>query len=528
MSGPPADAAPATPSPEDSQPSAGGAGQRTTGRSVLRGGAWNSVALFLPQVYTLLFSIVAARMLGPDDMGRLNFIAFVELTAVALFTAALPEAVMRSVGEEDGRRRPERIRYLSILSWRLTGFAAGAGAVSLTLLGLSRGELRTAWLLAAVAAALMMLQTTPSSVLIGLQQWRAVSTVSLCTGPLGVGSGVAVLLAGGGIAGVFAVEVVVTGVNLLWTWRLARRALRVLSGGPAVADPELRRSTLYYARMSSLQVIVGLVVWRRTELIFLERSGTPADIAVYSIAFAASTALSRLPEAVATTLAPAMASLVGSEERERLKRGFARALRLMLLITTVLTVLSIALGPLALSIAYGSQYDRAGAVLVLLILPLPLQAVSTVGFTLLFAQGEWRLPLLATSAAAVIDVVLAAALVPPYGPQGAAVANAVAVVFVSVPLLVEAVRRTGPLDWALGRAARLLLASAATAVIGAAVASWVGGILGLTLGTLIAFALTGAAALMLRCLVPDDAAWAADALGGRLGRAVGSVAGRGR
>jgi len=67
----------------------------TTGRSVLRGGFWYTASRVVPQLYTLAISIVAARFLGPGGMGRQSFIAFVELSLVALLSNGIFFALMR-------------------------------------------------------------------------------------------------------------------------------------------------------------------------------------------------------------------------------------------------------------------------------------------------------------------------------------------------------------------------------------------------------------------------------------------------
>ena len=112
-----------------SLPAASGA-DATTGRTVMRGSAWNGAALLLPQVYTLVFSVIAARVLGPADLGRQSFIAFLELSAVALFTAGLPKSVMRFVGVEIGAGRLGHVRYLSQWSWRCSAVLGLLGGVA--------------------------------------------------------------------------------------------------------------------------------------------------------------------------------------------------------------------------------------------------------------------------------------------------------------------------------------------------------------------------------------------------------------
>jgi hypothetical protein len=150
-------------------------------------------------------------------MGQQSFIAFAQLSTVALLTAGLPFALMRQVGASMGEGRPAAVRRLVAWAWRLEIGAALAGGAILLAVSLTRTSLRSAWALAAIAASLAILHTVPSSVLIGLQRWRDASIVGLSTGGVGLVAAIAVLTAGGGITGLFAVEAVVAAGNLAWT-----------------------------------------------------------------------------------------------------------------------------------------------------------------------------------------------------------------------------------------------------------------------------------------------------------------------
>jgi len=137
----------------------------------------------------------------------------------------------------------------------------------------------------------------------GAQRWRQASIVGLVTGALATVASVAVLAAGGGITGMFAVEAVISLANLIWTTALARRTLLQVAPRrtPATA---LRRNVLRSTAITSVGVILTFIVWRRSELFFLERYSTDTQIALFSIAFAATTALFRLPEVFATVAIP--------------------------------------------------------------------------------------------------------------------------------------------------------------------------------------------------------------------------------
>src|SRR4051812_30568841 len=95
------------PPPETAQiePSEPGTLGATSAASVVSGGLWTLVNRAVPQAQLLVLSIVVARYLGPHDMGRQSYIAFVSLALVQLATAGPPGALTRFVGELLGARR---------------------------------------------------------------------------------------------------------------------------------------------------------------------------------------------------------------------------------------------------------------------------------------------------------------------------------------------------------------------------------------------------------------------------------------
>ena len=240
---------------------------------------------------------------------------------------------------------------------------------------------------------------------------------------IGVAVGTVVLLMGGGITGIFAVELGVGVASLLWSLRLAHRALAELTHEP-VPDPELRAAVLRYAGYSSAQVVIGLVVWRRSELLFLERTAAPAQVAMYSIAFAASTALTQAPRGAArASSSPALATLHGAR-RARAARaaGYGRAVRLTLGGSLVLAAFGLALGPAAVRLVYGEDYALAGQVLALMMLFFVFQSASVARLGGPRPRsGEIRLPLVVTGRRGRCSTwSRSALLIPAYGARGAA------------------------------------------------------------------------------------------------------------
>jgi len=498
----------------------------TTGRSVLRGGFWYTASRLVPQLYSLVISIAAARFLGPEGMGHQSFIAFTEISLVVLFGNGFFLALMRSVGETLGRNRPEALRGLLRWGWRVQGVSAAVGAAILVISAELGASPHAAWLLAAVVCLVAILHTVPSAVIIGMQQWRQAATVGLVTGVVGTVSTIAVLWAGGGITGMFSVEAAVSAVNLLWTGALARRALAGVAATQHSPETDgmaasLRRQAVRFAMFTTASEGLTYVVDRRSEVFFLAAYSTSTQIALYSIVFSAMTALIQIPIAMATAISPAIATLFGAGAVERIRSGYARALRLLLLVTLPLTAAGLAIGPALLRVVYGTRYRGTGPVLLIILAAFPLVPLASVASALLTGIGRGRILLFASAAAAAVDLALAALLVPSHGAKGAAIANVGGQIVAATLLLSSAHRLTGSVRLEPRALTRAAVAATVAGFVGWLSVSLLGGTAGVVIGALAAAVVFAVLAAALRIVPRDDAAWLEQAIGRALHGQVG-------
>lgn len=490
---------------------------------MLRGGSWNLIGLFVPQLALLVLSVAAARFLGPDQFGRQSFIAFVEVSIVMLLAGGLPLALTRYTGDALGRRRPGVVIGLARWVGRISIAAAVVGAAIMVGFGLAGATPRAAWFIAAVVVAASLIQRVPSSVLNGLQRWRAASVVGVVMAVVAAVATVLVLWGGGGIVGMFAVEAAVTLASLVWLWWLSRRAEAAL-GPPEPVEQPLRRDFLRYAFVASLGVILTFVVWRRSEFLFLNHYSTDSEIAIYSVAFSSVAALLLIPQAIVGVLLPAVATLLGAGETERIRQGFERAIRLLLVLTLPMTAFAIALGPLTLRLVYGQDFGGVGPVVVLLLIPLPIVTLMNLSKVVLAGMGRQRFQLASGAVGAAANIGLDLALIPHYDAVGAALANAGGQLVSGLPVLVYAIRRIGVRHWEPWPLARTLLASIVAGVVGWLVQHWLAGVAGLLVALAAASVVFAGLAVALRILTVSDAVWLDDLIGrlfgGRLGRLI--------
>ena len=440
-----------------------------------------------------------------------------------LLAGGLPLALTRYSGDALGRRRPGVVIGFARWVGRMAIAAAVVGAAVMVGFGLAGATPRAAWFIAAVVVAASLIQRVPSAVLNGLQQWRAASVVGVVMAVIAAVATVLVLWGGGGIVGMFAVEAGVTLTSLVWLWWLSRRAQAAL-GPPEPVERPLRRDFLRYAFIASLGVVLTFVVWRRSEFLFLNHYSTDSEIAVYSVAFSSVAALLLIPQAIVSVLLPAVATLLGAGATERIRQGFERAIRLLLVLTLPMTAFAIALGPLTLRVVYGEGFSGAGPVVVLLLIPLPIVTLMNLSKVVLAGMGRQGFQLASGAVGAAANIALDFALIPHYDAVGAALANAGGQLVSGLPVLVYAIRRIGIAHWEPWPLARTLLASIGAGVAGWLVQYWLGGVAGIVVGLAAATAVFAALAVALRILTVSDAVWLDDMLGrlfgGRMGRLI--------
>jgi O-antigen/teichoic acid export membrane protein len=500
----------------------------TTAGSLFRGGAWNTTSRLVPQLYVLAISIAGARFLGAEQFGRQSFIAFVELSLILVLSGGISITATRFVGDALGRRQPAAMASLIRWVWRVEAVGAVLGGSVLLLAAATGAEPEAAWVLAGVACTLAILHAAPSALLTGAQRWRAAAVVGLVTG---AGSTVAIILvlaAGGGIVGMFAVEAAVAAVNLAWTAVLARRAMsEVIRAGRAepligAAWRTLRREVWRYAVPTSYGVLLTIVVWRRSEFFFLDHYSTDTQIALYSVVFAVVAALIQLPDAIAAITLPAVATISGAGQSERVQRGFSRALRLVLLASLPVTAVAYAVGPTLLRVVYGPEFRDTATVLLIMLAPFPLLPLLSLSRAVLAGLGRLRVPLSIETGAAALNVALAFLLVPDHGAVGAAVANVAAQGTGAVLVLAYSLVAVGAPEWRPLSLWRAAIAAVAAGLVGWLAVSALSDTVGLVVGSVAAAAVFAALAFALRILPSEDAVWLDDHAGERLGGLVGA------
>jgi O-antigen/teichoic acid export membrane protein len=488
----------------------------TTGASVARGGLWSAASLFVPQMFVLAISIAGARFLGPSGLGRQSYIAFVVVSTQALLGLGLPVALMRTIGESVGAGKKAEARGLVSWTWRLALFTSIPAFVLLAGAALFGAEPRTAWILAAVTAAVGVVTGIPGAVLTGLQRWRDQSIVIIAANGAGTVTTILVLALGGGITGMVAVSLGIAIAIFVAVSILGRRRLRAVA--PVAADPgPLKWSMLRYAGSGLAGSLITLIVFRRSEFFFLEHYANDRQVALYSVSFAAVTTLVLVPQALATVVSPAVATLYGAGQHERIRTGYGRTLRLLLVAALPVTAGALALGPETIRLVFGSGFAGTKVPLLLLLVPFPLIPLMNASYSLVVGLGKIRFPLVVGTGSAALNIGLDFALIPHHAAVGAAIANGCAQGATALATILYGARLAGPVQWEPAALLRAVVASVATGAVAWAALELLGGAAGVVVGVVAGAAAFTALAIGLRILSRDDAGWFEHSFGGRIG-----------
>jgi len=118
--------------------------------------------------------------------------------------------------------------------------------------------------------------------------------------------------------------------------------------------------------------LVTLVVLPALGVLLSQHYASDRDIALYSVAFSVMSTLVLVPEALGAVLTPAVATLLGAGQMDRIRSGLRRALRLVLLGSCRSRRSALALGPRAGDAAVRGGFRDSEIPLLILLAPFPL------------------------------------------------------------------------------------------------------------------------------------------------------------
>lgn len=419
MSGSP-EGVPGLADPGESPATAGLSGSELQQRAI-GGSFWTALHTIISVPVAFLANAVVARSLGVSDYGQLAFLTMAFVMATQIANAGFSA---------------------SLVQWGAAAEATGNRSRTDTLLRRSLG-FHLAIELPLLCLAVFMLVGGEGPVVVA-----ALLGASLLTCLFG-GSTLAVTIENRSAAAAklaivsnFALQGAVALVAVILPTPEAVLSARLLAAAVLVPahlfllDPRRRRLVLQpklpramprgfwlFAGQSFVAGLLGALVFSRSEIFLLTWLSTSEAAGLFALAFGLSYQLTAPVDAMLNPLLPAVAGLV-SAHPHLAQRALLRATRFAALLSGVITSVLLPAIYFGLPLIYGEDFSPAAAILIPLAVISCLQSVSQPVTAFIYARQRGRLLLNAHALALVANVIIALALIEPFGVWGAVVANA--------------------------------------------------------------------------------------------------------
>ncbi len=399
--------------------------------SLLRGALLKGADTAISIASALIVSVVLARTLGPEQFGLYSLVMTVTTFTYVLARFGIGETVNRYVAELDGSGERALAALVGRRGLRLGLLTSGAATAALALGAaplaafFEHQELRLYLVLGGASLVPLMLGSVFVNVLLGLQQYRYLVWMNILISPLWVTASSVVVLSGGGVVGVLLVSIAaeVAGLALLG-WRSYREI--GIPARRATMPPSLGGRLMRYNLAVAALLVINMVVWQRSELIFLGRFADVHQLAYYAIPFALTERLTEIaPGALVGVVLPSLAQAYGAADVARFTSLFSESVRWLAVLTFPICLLGIPLAGAVVALLYGPAYTPAVPVLQILLIAMVFGVLGKAASSALLGLESQGWLLKTGAIAVVLSIALDLLLIPRWGALGAASANAV-------------------------------------------------------------------------------------------------------
>ena len=433
-------------------------GNRMQRASIVTNSFWYGLETVADVLIGVASSIAIARVIGPQRLGYFVYLTFLTNVAGRLGAEGVATAARRYMSEYLARGEMALARSVFFTILRLQTLLSAA----VVLVGVA-----IVWFLVEpayrLAACLLVLSIAPALVSVVPSQANMAAERFSRNIP-------------SAIAGLLAYAIMVT-LALTRNWSLAGLAsaflvrrlvettiriipvIRWMRKLPECRAPaSLNRKLLNVSAQNLAITALTLIVWDRSEIMFLKAFCDVRQLAFYSVAFSVTGYLALLPNVIGAAVG---ANVMAEYARARSRTSViaANSMRYLGLLVLPLNCGIAALSGPAIRVAYGPLYAAAIPVLAIAaVLAIP-KAFYWLPYTIHLAADKQTVLLRWLMVTAVLNVGLDALLIPGHGAVGAAIANGVAQAL-TVAILLAKAKQLCPMKL-MNRTVAAIVASAA-------------------------------------------------------------------
>ena len=399
--------------------------QPNNASTITRNSFWYAVDASAATVVMFIASVPVARVMGPEVLGHYIFLVFMTTIAQRLANVGIPATAGKYMAEylASGQSGIARAIFSATLRYQalIATIVTAAACILVRLLAKPGFELVSYLIVLSMWPS--MVNNIPANANVAAENLRANIPASVVNFVSYSTLIVLTLVRGWGLVGLACATFVSRSLEAVVRYEGVRRWLRPISPVPIPVD--LGRRMFRFSQQNLLLLALGLVVWDRSELLFLRYFGDITQVAFYSLAFSITNQLLMAPRAFSTSIGYTVLAQYG-RDRTKLDMLIRNATRYVALLALPMFLGLAAVAYPLIGTVYGARYMAVVPVLSIMSLFSIPRAFQTHSESLLAATETQGFMVRWLLFAAALNVALDWFLIRSYGAIGAAVANGIA------------------------------------------------------------------------------------------------------
>ncbi|WP_431234895.1 lipopolysaccharide biosynthesis protein [Mycolicibacterium psychrotolerans] len=413
-------------------------------------------------------SAIAARLLGPDDLGVVAYIIWCVTLTVAVSTVGSDVVQQRFIPSLRAMGRNDEVAGLVGAILRVAVVVAVVAGVLLFVYldGPGRGALgglsHTSQIVVIAIGLTWFICWRLSDLYLynlrGEQQFDKLARISSLSALMRVTTTVLG-------AWLFGVPGALAG-NIAATILPARRVLPLLRNKPRVGQ-ELRREVFRFTLVSWMIALTGNLLFGRTQIVFLEHYTTLTAVGLFAAALTVAEMASQLPQLFLSALLPRFSEQSGQGAHDHMMRLYRTMTALMALVMFPLCLGLAAITPVLVPLIFGDEFTEAASVASILLIITGICSLGGTNNFLMLSLSKTKILVISNVVGLAGLLLLSFLVIPRYGLMGAAWSRgAVQILVIAIEIVCTAIQ-TGfhPPYRALGTIALAAVAQGAVAYV---------------------------------------------------------------
>jgi len=408
-------------------------------------------------------SVVFARVLGPAEYGRLNFLLWLLAVFGLIVGMGFNGTLSRYVSLYSGKGEEEKSG--AIVSTVLF-IELAVSALFVLILFVFRIRIAGYFNEPALASVFLVVifSIVPSAVvnvfrfsLNGLQKIRELSILSMVLQPLSLLCNLAAVWMGYGVQGIIVMNFLLLFPRVFILYSMLKKSLSIEL--LRFTDRPLFQEMFRYNLSLWVIVITDEIIWQRSEIFFLQRFSSPDQIAYYSLAFGWGMRLiGFIPGILGGFLIPVMSELYGKDSHSQMNKVFFLLSKYLSVVIIPMTLGALAVARNMVYVLYGGQYLSVPVLFVPIFLSKRFISLYVGASAIIFATGRQNFIVRWGLILSIVNLVLDYFLIRAYAALGAVWATSIVHALAAVITLLY-LKRSFDADIPFGFQFKVFLAS---------------------------------------------------------------------